>query len=122
MIEIQPIDLQVNQTYYIDMSHIVSPPELISFRKYNRYEEKIKVIFTMVVPANGNNPEYARFYKYTGINSSELDYKYGLCCFIHYRDYKYYFPTRDALLEKRERETVNIVLQNITGDTFFKYL
>jgi len=123
MIEIKPNDLQVGQTYYIDMSmsQIFTLPEFKYLHK-NKSKSKIKAIFCGIIPASYDNIEHAKFYKYTGINSSQVDYNYGSCAFGCYRNYKYYLPTRDALLEKRERETVNAVLQHITGDQSFKYI
>jgi hypothetical protein len=112
MIEIQPSDLQVNQTYYIDMRNPLLSP----------HNPKIKAIFKKFVSENGSLPGYAVFYKYTQLNSSDVDYWYGECRFMNYRSYKYYLPTRNALVEKWEKDTVNIVLQNIMGDPCFTYV
>jgi hypothetical protein len=98
MIEIKPSDLQPNQTYYIEMSNTLS---IISNKK------KLKAIFYKIVPGNGYNPEYAMFD--------------GGCNFMNFRSYKYYLPTRDAILKKREKDVVNSILQQITGDPCFKY-
>jgi hypothetical protein len=104
MIEIKPSDLQPNQTYYIDMTTY-----------------RLKAIFNKIVPKNGHNPEYAVFYKYTDVNSSKMDYFTGPCTFMSYHHYKYYLPTRDAIIKEREKYMVNSILQQITGEPCFKY-
>jgi len=121
MIEIKFRDLQPNQTYYIDMSNALSTNMAIEIikKKYG-YTRKLKAIFKKIVPES-HVPAYAMFYEYTDVNSSKVNYIIGPCNFMNYRSYKYYLPTRDALLQKREKDTVNAVLQHITGDPSFKY-
>jgi len=125
MIEIKPRDLQPNHTYYIDMSNTLPdiPKMAIAIikRRYG-YTSKLKAVFKMIVPENGVNREYAVFYKYTDVNSSEVDYKAGGCNFMNYRNYKYYLPTRDVIIAKWEKNTLNTVLQNIMCDPCFTYV
>lgn len=119
MIEIQPSELKVNQIYYVDMSHIDVPSgHLISIG----FPSKLKVKYIGKFPANSDNPEFIKFYIYIGVNSTKIDYRLGSCAYVNYRNYKYYLPTKDALIQKKERDTVNAVLQNITGDPWFKYI
>jgi hypothetical protein len=106
----------------MDNNTIATPPEIIYLKKKYGYTPRIKAIFKKFVPENGHNPGYAQFYKYTDVNSSEVDYTSGPCNFMNYRSYKYYLPTRDVIIEKWEKNTLNTVLQNIIGDTSFKYV
>ena len=69
---------------------------------------RLKAIFNKIVPGYGHHiHEYAMFY--------------GGCNLMNYRSYKYYLPTKDAILKKREKDVVNSILQRITGDPCFKY-
>jgi hypothetical protein len=117
MIEIKPSDLQPNQTYYIDMTNAI-PTNMARVTIKKRCGLRLKAIFNNIVPENGNNSEYAMFYKYTDVNSSKVDYSIG---FMNFRSYKYYLPTRDAILKEREKYMVNSILQQIIGDDCFKY-
>jgi len=117
MIKIHFSKLEANKTYYIDMdtSTIDTPPEIIAIKKKYGYTPRIKAIFKKFV----HNPGYAQFYKYTDVNSSEVDYRSGPCNMMNYRSYKYYLPTRDAIVKRWEKDTMNLVLQNIIGDSSF---
>jgi hypothetical protein len=119
MIEILPENLQPNQTYYIDVSNNLSDmPNMVILsikRKYG-YTRKLKAVFKKIVPANGHNLEYAIFDKYTDLNSSTMDYFNSSCNLMNYRRYKYYLPTRDAIVKRWEEDTINVVLRNIIGD------
>ena len=119
MIEIQASDLQVNQTYYVDMTGVPRVPTTP-----RTLPRKIKAICTEKVEAGGSNRVgYMRCISYRGVNSTELDHEYGRWYIESTQaGVKYYLPTRDALIEKRDRETVNAVLQDIIGDNVFKYL
>jgi len=122
MIEIKMRDVQVNQTYYIQRGC----GNRCSNRRYlyqkadpyygAKFLPKIKAVCVKICPDG-----YAYFRCYAGLNSSELgDNTYNVFRLSN-RHVKCYLPTRDALLEKRERDTINKVLQHITGDPSFKY-
>ena len=113
MIEIQPSDLQVNQIYYIEFRS--------SFSIALHLPSKIKVICNEKIPANDYNADYVKFSMYTGVNSRKIHHFLRNCAYMNYRNYKYYLPTRDAILEKKEKNTVNMVLQKIIGDPSFTY-
>jgi hypothetical protein len=112
MIEIKPSNLQINQTYYIEMP---------TRRSMGALPSKIKAICKGKMPANGHIPKYVKFDIYKSITSTEIDYNIGSCAFMNYRSYKYYLPTKDAILRRKEGAIVNAVLRHITGDPGFTY-
>jgi hypothetical protein len=120
MIEIQASDLQVNQTYYVDMTGVPRVPTTPRTLPRNTLPRKIKAICTEKVEAGGSNRVgYMICISYRGVNSTELDHEYGRWYIESTQaGVKYYLPTRDAL----ERAIVNAVLQDIIGDNVFKYL
>jgi hypothetical protein len=119
MIEIKPSDLQPNQTYYIDRTNTI--PHMLIARWKKTGGLRLKTILNKIVPYDGSNQEYAIFYKYTDVNSSNVDYFNGCFYFMNFRSYKYYLPTRDYILKEKEKFMVNSILQQITGDPCFKY-
>ena len=114
MIEIKPNNLQINQTYYIEI-----PPILSSM---GRFPSKIKGIYKFK-STNGHRheSEYVKFDIYKSITSTEIVYSFGSCIFTNYRSYKYYLPTKDEILRRKEGAIVNAVLRRITGDPNFTY-
>uniref|UniRef100_A0A6C0KY76 Uncharacterized protein n=1 Tax=viral metagenome TaxID=1070528 RepID=A0A6C0KY76_9ZZZZ len=118
MIEIKFKDLKVNQIYYIDMSDVpILNPMPMPY--YGIRPNKLKAICENIRPDG-----FVQFSCYTGLNSTELvEEKYSRWSFSdYYANIKYYLPTKDALLEKRERDTINMVLQNILGTPSFNYV
>jgi hypothetical protein len=117
MIEVKFSDLKVNQIYYIDMTGVPRNYACCPHPYYGIAPRKIKAICSEILPYGS-----VRFICYTGLKSTEfVEDKYSSWLLTDYHN-KFYMPSRDAIIEKWEKDTVNALLQNIMGDPLFTYV
>jgi hypothetical protein len=114
MIAIHRENLQVGKTYYIDCSKM---PQHI---RSNSTPDKIKAVCSEINIDDISHKSHVLFKPYKGVKSLEF------CCYRNRfmnewcdKYISFYEVKKQEILEKKERETVNIVLQNITGDMHF---